>query len=142
VASIAKTQQEQLGTFIGNLAPDANVVDAVGPWLDRYSAWKAPQVANYTWGSGANDGSNAAIEDMLDAATDPNEPGLISTDNIRIRVVPGESSSDYCADYAGQDYSVEEYLALGMTFPAHAGCIHSIEAYLDDSNALAGGDEL
>jgi 2'-5' RNA ligase len=142
VDSIAKTLQEQLAHFLAASGAEdtPDVAAEVGPWIDRYSAWKAPQIANNTWGSGANNGSNAAIEDMLDAATDPNEPGLISTDNIRIRVVPGESSSDYCADYAGHDYSVSDYLALGMVFPAHPGCIHTIEAYLDDENALGGDD--
>lgn len=139
VASITKTMQEQLGNFIRWLPEDTNLVSALNDWVDRYRAWKSPQVANYTWGSGQDEGSLAALNDVMDMATDPTQPGIVSTDNIKIRVVPPESSSDYCKEYAGQSYAVDEYLGLGMRWPAHPNCIHSIGAYVVDAAGMDSG---
>ena len=147
VESITKTMHNQLGNFTAGLAPDANVADQVNPWLDRYSAWKSPQIANATWGTGANVGSMAAIDDMIDAASDPTQPGIVSTDNIRVRVMPAEAKEKFCQAYAGKDYSIEEYQALGITWPAHPSCPHYIEVYVvtgDDSSVVddSVGDDL
>ncbi len=148
VASIAKTMHNQLGNFTAGLAPDVtDVASQVNPWLDRYAAWKAPQIANATWGTGANVGSMAAIEDMLDAASDPTQPGIVSTDNIRVRVVPASAKEKFCQAYAGHTYGLEEYQALGITWPAHPSCPHYIETFVvtgDDSSAVDdnAGEEL
>jgi len=132
VASITSTMQEMLSNFLSGLTADAKVAEQVGGWIDRYSAYKSPQIANVAWGTGANDGSMTAIEDIIDAATDPNKPATISTDQVRIKVVPSYSSSDACADYAGHDYGINEYLQLGVSWPAHPSCRHSIEVVRKD----------
>jgi 2'-5' RNA ligase len=125
VASIIKTMAEQFRNFLDHLAPDADVTSEANAWLDRYVAWKAEQIANATIGAGANEGSMEAIREMLEKAVE----------GIRVRVVPGESSSDVCQAYAGKDYGVEEYLALDIRFPVHPSCIHSIEVYKEGGAA-------
>lgn len=132
VGSIVGTMREMLSNFISNLKGDANIAEQIAGWIDRYADYKPEQIANVTWGTGANDGSMQAIEDILDVATDPKSTKQVLTDSIRIRVVPAYSSSDACADYAGKDYSMSEYLQLGIGWPAHPNCRHSIEVFRKD----------
>ncbi len=120
VSSIVSTFQNLLSSFLGGLSAGADVIGQVSGWLDRYGTYKSEQIANVTWGTGANDGTMAALTDIQDAGVE----------RARVRVVPGESSSDYCKDYAGQEYSISEYQALGVSFPAHPGCVHSAETFL------------
>jgi 2'-5' RNA ligase len=136
VSSIVSTMKEQLSTFIGNLKGDSNVAEQVNGWIDRYADYKAPQVANVAWGTGANDGSMQAIEDIMDAATDPNRPKPLDTESIRVKVTPSYSSGDYCADYAGKDYSLNEYAQLGIEWPAHPNCRHGIEIIRKDGGEV------
>jgi 2'-5' RNA ligase/transposase-like protein len=132
VTLIASTMKDMLSNFVSGLAPDAKVAEAVGGWIDRYADYKAPQIANVTWGTGANDGSMQAIEDIVEAAKDPSK--AVSTDQVRVKVVPSYSSADFCADYAGKDYSIPEYLQLGISWPAHPNCRHSIEMVRKDGD--------
>lgn len=136
VGGIFETFAQQLGNFIKWLPQDieeASAKQQISDWFDRYAGYKAPQIANVTVGAGTNEGTKQAIHDMLDAGlgqpiTSPPLPDQPKLPNIRIRVVPGDSSSDFCKDYAGNDYSLGEALSL-PSFPAHPGCIHGIEAY-------------
>lgn len=136
VASIVSTFQGMFSSFLGGLPDDADVTSQADGWMDRYGAYKSEQIANVAWGTGANDGTNAAIEDVLDATDDPDQTQKYpAAGRVRVRVVPGESSSDRCADYAGRDYSIEEYRALGIVFPAHPSCIHSSELFVGEGEA-------
>lgn len=134
VASIVSTFQNLFSSFLGGLPTDTtDVVGQADGWMDRYGEYKSTQIANNVWGIGANDGSMAAIEDVLDAADDQTQK-YPAAGRVRVRVVPGESSSDRCADYAGRDYSIEEYRALGISFPAHPSCIHSVELFVGEGD--------
>lgn len=136
VGGILNTFAQQLGNFLKWLPQDIEASDAkqqITAWFDRYADYKAPQIAGDTVGAGMYTGTQQAVQDMLDAGlgqpiTSPPQPDQPRLPNIRIRVVPGDSSSDFCKDYAGNDYSLGEALNL-PSFPAHPGCIHGIEAY-------------
>jgi len=136
VSSIVGTMHEMLTTFVSNLKEGSNVAEQVNGWIDRYADYKAPQVANVAWGTGANDGSMQAIEDIMDAATDPNRPKPLDTESIRVKVTPSYSSGDFCADYAGKDYSLNEYVQLGIEWPAHPNCRHGIEIIKKDDGEV------
>lgn len=137
VSSIADTLHEQYANFVKTL-PDGISRDALTSlskeWLDNFTEYKTPQIVNVTWGTGADLGTNAALTDILDAATDPTQEP-ISTDNIRVRVLPETSSSDLCSQYAGNDYGIDEYFSLQVHWPAHPNCPHHIEAYVVDGNS-------
>jgi 2'-5' RNA ligase len=132
VTSIVSTLQEQLANFLDSLSADvADLAEQISGWIDRYSAYKSEQIANVAWGTGAHEGTRAAIADILDAPSD-----VVDTAQIRVRVVPSESSSDFCKEWAGQSVPIDEADTLPY-FPAHPGCIHSIEVYQEDT----GDDE-
>jgi 2'-5' RNA ligase len=127
VGSIASTFEE----MFKNAAP-ANDEEAK-QFIDNLITWKPQQIANATIGVGADAGTRSAVADMLDALTQVEIdtsliPDGLSADQIRLRVVPGESSSDFCSEYAGKDFSLDEAGDIPY-FPAHPGCVHSIEVY-------------
>lgn len=126
IASIVSTLQDSLSNFLADLS-SADIATQTEQFLTDYAEWKAPQVANYTWGSGMDIGTGQAISDILGA---DDLPG-IELINMRARVLPEESSSDACKEYAGHDWTLEEYQALGVSWPAHPGCPHYVEIYLD-----------
>jgi hypothetical protein len=142
VSSIVTTFQGLVSTFVGGMpaeTPADAVTSQMDSWMGRYADYKAPQVANATWGTGANDGTMAAMQDVLDAAPDEyDDPDQTQkypvAGRVRVQVTPGDSSSDYCRLYAGQDYSIAEYQALGVSFPAHPSCIHSIELFVGEGD--------
>jgi hypothetical protein len=95
----------------------------VGRWFKKFLPWKTQQVANVTVSTGQNDGVEQFIQDVQDEKkTDEVVSGGKSM--LRVRIEPKESSNDYCKDYAGKEYSLEEYTNLGITFPAHPNCRH------------------
>lgn len=94
---------------------------ALAAWAIARAEWKSKQIAGYTCGSGANDGIDMWIGDVLDGKL--KLPDHVTIDDIEIEVVPAMSSSDECADYAGKRFSLSEALRLpGM--PMHPHCIH------------------
>lgn len=125
IEQMLEQPHEALGDVIGKVK---DIVDKIGDWFKGFLPWKTQQIADQTWGTGANDGTEQFIEDALDGnnADEVVDDGLIQ---VRVRIEPGESSSDYCKNYAGEEYSLEEYKNLGIAFPAHPNCIHSAEIY-------------
>jgi len=113
--------------LVGGLINVAALAAGVAGGVKTFVEWKAPQIAGDTAGSGDNDGTDEAIVELLDKATDPDSASDLN--GVRVRVVPDSSSSDFCADYAGNDYSLEEAVDL-PDFPAHPGCIHGKEVYV------------
>lgn len=130
VSSIVSTFQNLFSSFLGGLPADTpDVIAPVDGWMDRYGAYKSEQIANVAWGTGANNGTMTAIEDVLDPDQTQKYP---VSGRVRVRVIPGYGSSDQCQYYAGNDYSIEEYQALGVRFPLHIACIHSIELFVGE----------
>lgn len=113
----------------------------VGSWFKKFLPWKTQQVANVTVSTGTHDGTEQFIQDVQneDNVDELADDGLIQ---IKVRIVPEESSSDYCKDYAGQEYSLSEYKNLEISFPAHPNCIHSAEIFTtkarESMNIVAG----
>jgi pyruvoyl-dependent arginine decarboxylase (PvlArgDC) len=83
---------------------------------------------NVTFGTGADDGTDLAIDDILDAVTGTDAPGDVAA-SIGVAVVPDGSSNDVCAEYAGNTYTLDEADGL-PEFPVHPNCIHSKEVVL------------
>jgi hypothetical protein len=112
--------------LLGGLINAAAVAKGVAGGIKAFVEWKAPQIANVTTSSGANDGTSQWIEDALAEAGDEDESSDLN--GVRVRVVPSNSSSDECADYAGNTYSLEDSVDL-PDFPVHPNCIHGTEVY-------------
>jgi len=88
-------------------------------WATTRAEWKSEQITGYTCGSGANDGVDLWIGDVVDGDFDI--PDDISLDDIQVEIQPSESSKDECEDYAGNRYDFDEDLP---DFPMHENCPH------------------
>jgi hypothetical protein len=110
--------------LLGGLINAAAVAAGVAGGIKAFVTWKAPQIANVTTSSGANAGTAQWVEDVLEEAGDESD----DLNGVRVRVVPANSSSDTCADYAGKTYSLEDSVDL-PDFPIHPHCIHRTEVY-------------
>lgn len=101
------------------------VAVAVSDWFKGFVGWKSEQVAGYTESAGENAGTLKWIDD---ASGDDAEwvDGISTNDgHVQVQVTPESSSSDFCSQYAGNVYSLDEIDDLPL-FPAHVGCIHSL----------------
>jgi len=130
VESIASTYQELLNSQLEHITEEAigdgvkKIVTKVKEWIHKFIPWKSKQIADNTQNVGGNEGTAQWIEDVNGGAEgDPN--------GVRVRVVPEDSSNDFCKEYAGNDYSLEESNDL-PDFPAHPNCRHSLEVYVVD----------
>ena len=108
--------------LIGELIKATALAKGITSGVKTFATWKAPQIANVATNTGANDGTKQFIADALDEADEDDANG------VRVRVVPDESSSDECADYAGNTYSLEDSMDL-PAFPIHPNCPHTLEVY-------------
>lgn len=126
-------EERAIGDVIGGIK---SVVSAIGDWISSFLTWKVKQIADNTWSTGDNAGTEQFIEDVQgeDNVDELADDGLIQ---IRVRIEPGESSSDYCKNYAGEEYSLEEYQNLGISWPAHTNCIHSAQIFTATINRLS-----
>jgi hypothetical protein len=122
VKSLIDTQLATATTegLIGGLINATALAKGITSGVKAFVEWKAPQIANVATNTGANAGTQQFIADALDEADDAN--------GVRVRVVPDESSSDECAEYAGKDYSLEDSMDLPV-FPIHPNCPHGLEVY-------------
>src|SRR5713226_5474036 len=125
IEQVLEQPHEALGDVIGKIK---DVVGKIGDWFKGFLPWKTQQIADQTWNEGADDGTTEFIDNALDGenAYEIVDDGLVQ---IRVRVEPGTSSSDYCKNYAGSDYSLEAYKSLDISWPAHLNCVHSAEVY-------------
>jgi hypothetical protein len=112
IEPMAEQPHEAIGDVIGKVK---DVVGKIGDWFKGFLPWKTEQVANETWGTGDNDGTEQFIEDVQG----DNVEG--KTSSIKITVLPGTSSNDLCAAYAGNTYDVTEDIP---EFPIHPNCPH------------------
>lgn len=93
-------------------------------WTTARMQYKAAQIASYETGFGVDAGTIQFVQDLtsgdlIDATTGE----VLSPDEYGIGVVPGESSSDLCKEYAGRLFSLDEIDDI-PSFPIHAGCPH------------------
>ncbi len=112
-------EERAIGDIIGKAK---QIVAAVGEWIKGFLPWKTQQIANQTWGTGANDGTNEWIDDAQDEDNTEGNP-----DNVRVRIEPSSSSSDVCSSFVGQEYSLSEFWDMNLSFPMHPNCVHSAE---------------
>lgn len=144
--SIAATYQQMIASLIEELSresPDESgqvpvtegfpnlraLAAGVKAGAKAFVEWKAPQIANVTIGTGANDGTDQAIDDIIDGFADPSSEG--DPNGVRVRVIPAESSNDLCSEYAGNNYSLDEAVDV-PDFPIHPNCPHEKEVYLTE----------
>ncbi len=132
------TEQERAfaDSLVGGAINAIALANGIRGGVKAFITWKAPQITNATWGKGANDGTRAFVEDVLaesEADEEDEDVGdLIDEDTasnlerIRVEVVPSESSSDFCKDYAGNSYSLAEVASI-PDFPAHPNCQHELQ---------------
>ncbi len=131
VESIASTYRDLLNSQLEDITEEAisdgvkKIVSKVKEWIHKFIPWKSKQIADNTQLTGDNVGTAQWIDDAGSAEGDPN--------GVRVRVVPENSSSDFCQEWAGRDFSLEDADSI-PDFPAHSNCIHSIEVYLVEGN--------
>lgn len=75
---------------------------SLSTWALQRSSWKSEQVADYSCSSGADDGTDAWLADLIDEEIDL--PEGVSVDDVEIEVQPSESSHDECENYAGKRF--------------------------------------
>jgi len=110
-------QERALGDIISGIK---NVVSAVGDWISGFLPWKTQQIADNTWSTGENAGTDQFVDDVQDEdnAEELEDDGLL---RLQILIEPGHSSSDTCAAYAGNTYNLSDDVP---NFPMHINCIH------------------
>jgi|SRR5579859_163200 len=128
VQSIAETYETLLRHMLEQLPEERaaeniigkvrGVISSIIDWINGFLPWKVKQVADNTWNTGDNDGTEQWIDDVQSDDIEGD------TSTIFLKVVPEGSSSDYCADFAGRTFALGDEIPH---FPAHVGCIHSIE---------------
>lgn len=95
------------------------VLQKIGDWFSDFLGWKTEQIAQDTWNEGDNDGTEQFVEDVIASGMDYSM--------LKVRVEPGESSSDYCKNFAGQEFSFDDVgTDTCPNFPSHPSCIHYI----------------
>lgn len=110
-------EERALGDLIGKAK---QVAGAVSDWITGFLPWKTKQVADNTWSTGDNNGTEQFVNDVQDEG---NVDELASDGILRLQIMvePGTSSSDTCATYAGNTYSLSDDVP---NFPIHTNCIH------------------
>lgn len=126
--SLLRSQLEQMQESVqeGLWQGIKDVVQRVSDWFLDFMGWKPDQIADDTWSEGDNDGTEQFVEDVIDSGMDYSM--------LRVRVEPGESSSDYCKEYAGNDYAFDDVGSACPNFPTHSRCIHYLVVYVDDGS--------
>lgn len=120
---VLSTEERAFSDFTGKIAQIAN---AVKDWFTGFLLWKSAQIANVTEGKGDYDGTMAWIDDVQeDAEWVGDDPSIQDLSNLEIEVYPDNASSDFCSDYAGNRYPLEQAGDI-PEFPAHPGCIHGV----------------
>lgn len=97
-------------------------------WCRSRAEWKALQIAQAETGEGFSVGTLAAIDDAVSGILSLAE-GL-TLDSVRATVLPDQAAEWFCADYAGNEYTIDEAQDLIGLFPAHLGCEHEVVVYL------------
>lgn len=129
IASTYKDDLEAVATaFVAAWMLDHETLDGceaaarieISVWAIARAEWKSVQIADYTCGSGANDGTDLWIGDCLDGDLDL--PDGVSEDDVEVEIQPEDAVCKECKEYAGQRFSLED--ADDIELPAHANCPH------------------
>jgi hypothetical protein len=108
IEQVLQQKHESISDIVGSIK---QVVAAIGDWFQKFLPWKSQQIADQTWRTGSNDGTDEWIGDVLIAN---NIDGDIS--NIRVQVMPEESSSDFCKEIIVNEANAESEHVNRPTF--------------------------
>lgn len=103
-------------------------------WADERAVWKAAQVAQYETSSAAHAGTLAAVDDLESGDLTDDTGAPIDYSQLTVAVLPESSSSDFCADYAGNVYAFDD--APSLDFPAHISCVHFVVVLAPDGSEV------
>ena len=124
---IAETFQADLTRFLSETvvtekawkqAGIGDILASIGAWFKSHFGWKSDQIVENTSSEASNEGVETFLDDVDSGGVDI---GFSTT--LWVGVVPENSSSDWCQDYAGYMYPIEDAGDI-PAFPAHVGCIH------------------
>lgn len=102
----------------------------VGDWFANFLGWKCEQIADDTISEGENDGTEDFVGDTIKSGDDYSM--------LKVQVLPEESSSDFCAEYAGRIFPFDAVGSECPEFPAHSRCIHSLVVLAPDESEDEG----
>lgn len=119
-------EDETQEAFTGLIQGVKGIVQKIADWFADFLGWKTEQIAQDTVNEGDNDGTEQFVDDVIGSGTDYSM--------MRVMVVPAESSSDFCASYAGRSYPFDAVGSDVPEFPAHSRCVHSLEIYINADN--------
>ncbi len=114
------TNEAHAGSLDG--ASHALASDLSG-WTNGRATWKAEQIARHETAQARADGTTDAGSDAQDGTLTDSDGNPIDPSQQLVAVMPPSSSSDFCFEYAGMVWPLDD--APSIDFPAHAGCIHS-----------------
>ena len=106
----------------------------VKAWADQRAQWKSAQVGQYETAQAAHQGAQDAAQDVTDGTLTDDSGAPIDTSQLRIAVLPADSSGDYCANYAGRVFAFDD--APSLDFPAHIGCQHFTQVLGPDGSEV------
>lgn len=113
--------QDANGSLDGAIVPLSQML---GDWTETRMIYKSQQIAGYETGSGMDQGTMLFVQDLVSGGLIDTETGeVLDPSNYGVGVIPGESSSDICKEYAGQLFPLEEAFDI-PDFPVHPWCPH------------------
>ena len=146
VESIVETYETLLRHAIEEIAQERALSDVIGKakekakqiaeWFLLFLPWKTKQIADHTWSTGDNAGTQQFISDVQDKRSAHVEQSKKNVHEVvsdgksllKVMVLPAHSSSDECAEIAGVTFSLDK----APSPPMHIGCIHYLEMVIVD----------
>src|SRR5487761_1915872 len=127
-------QQPTSETSVTPSGVPRDLADDVKAWADQRAQWKAQQVGQYEAAQAAHQGAQDAAHDITDGTLTDASGDPLDTSQLRVAVLPAESSGDYCSAYAGRVFQFDD--APSLQFPAHQGCIHYTQILAADGSEV------
>lgn len=115
------SEERAFGSLAGKIK---QVATAVGDWFRGFLPWKSQQIANATVSQGSHDGTVKWVEDATGDDAEWVEGVSPDDGRVQVQVLPESSSSDGCAEIAGQVYNLNDDLP---DVPLHNNCVHYLE---------------
>ena len=121
ITTVLDAWQEEQGSLTGVMQHAPQIV---GAWAEKRAQWKAPQVSNYSCGSGGQAGTSAFVVDVEAGNVIDTDTGeAMEIGDVGIACLPETASNDVCATVAGQTFDAQEWRDLPV-MPAHSNCPH------------------